>query len=649
MESTNNWATQAESHLLLDQAVAQAKVLNITKPNEQEGEAPWAIVISRTNVDNQHEGPEPDSVLVRRLRKSLVQYMKKLYNSNTRLEQKLNIPKKWIVLDKLPILRATGLVDVAKLRKLVLHGEEESSSGSESDLGKMEMPRTRLDLIVGAMAEVLGRDVSEVDVGKSFVRQGGDSISAIELMARCSELDETLRLRVPDILLAESLEQLAQLQPSAEVDAGKATPETKTTTSTIQENPFPLLELSESELFRFKETTAARIIASSSSSDIGLETAYPCTPVQEGILLAAIRFPESYRIERIFEVAKGTMTDSIDLELFEQAWRDVVARHGALRTVFAPSVRDGAGFDQIVLVGVECDIRRLKVSPKDGGLAVKLLEQQKAATFSELRPAHRITTCSTIEGSVYCKIEIHHSIVDGLSAGLLLKELRKAYSRRCSGTLAADSESYHLGRYIAQIKSHSQKEPLEYWTRTLDGLDPCHFPSLVTSDASMTREDRTVQVNVSSSQAQRFCKTLGITIPILLQAAWATVLRGYTQTDDVCFGFLASGRDEPVPGLQNMIGTFIHLLTCRVRFGSTDAVTLTGLLHYLQRQSGAAIINQYCSLASIQNSLQLGGRSLFNTLLSVVYSSQDQAGTSDDAVYFKNASTIASSEVCLPK
>jgi len=78
-------------------------------------------------------------------------------------------------------------------------------------------------------------------------------------------------------------------------------------------------------------------------------------------------------------------------------------------------------------------------------------------------------------------------------------------------------------------------------------------------------------------------------------------------------------------------------------------VTLTGLLHYLQRQSGAAIINQYCSVASIQNSLQLGGRSLFNTLLSVVYSSQDQAGTSDDAVYFKNASTIASSEVCLPK
>lgn len=300
-------------------------------------------------------------------------------------------------------------------------------------------------------------------------------------------------------------------------------------------------------------------------------------------------------------------------------------------------------------MGVECDIRRLKVSPKDGGLAVKLLEQQKAATFSELRPAHRITTCSTIEGSVYCKIEIHHSIVDGLSAGLLLKELRKAYSRRCSGTLAADSEPYHLGRYIAQIKGHSQKEPLEYWTRTLDGLDPCHFPSLVTSDAPMTREDRTVQVNVSSSQAQRFCKTLGITIPILLQAAWATVLRGYTQTDDVCFGFLASGRDEPVPGLQNMIGTFIHLLTCRVRFGSTDAVTLTGLLHYLQRQSGAAIINQYCSVASIQNSLQLGGRSLFNTLLSVVYSSQDQAGTSDDAVYFKNASTIASSEVCLPK
>ncbi|UNI16433.1 NRPS [Purpureocillium takamizusanense] len=643
MESTINWTAQAEAHLLLDQNVSQAKVLNTPKSGDQEEEAPWAIVISRSDGDN--EGREPDSVLVRRLRKSLVQYTKKLYNSDTRMGQKFTTPKKWIVLDRLPTLKDTGAVDTVKLQRMVLHGEEESSSGSESDRGKTTMPRTQLDLIVAAAAEVLGHNSADIDTSKSFVRQGGDSISAIELMARCAELDETLRLRVPDILLAESLEQLARLQSPETNGAAKKTPSPAPTIATTHENPFPLLQLSESELVRFKETTATRIVASSNGNgEIGLETAYPCTTVQEGILLAAIRFPESYRIERIFEVAKGTTNDPIDLELLEQAWRDVVAHHGALRTVFAPSVRNGAGFDQIVLTGVECDIRRLKESARDGKQAVQLLEQQQSATFSELRPAHRLTTCSTIDGSVFCKIEIHHSIVDGLSAGLLLKELRKAYSRRRIGGSATQTESYHLGRYIAQVRSNSLEEPLEYWTRTLSGLDPCHFPSLTSSDAPTTREDRTVQVNIASSQAQKFCKTLGITIPVLLQATWAVILRGYTQTDDVCFGYLASGRDEPVPGLQNMIGTFIHLLTCRVQFGFTDAATLTGLLHAIQKQSGAAIANQYCSLASIQNSLQLGGRSLFNTLLSFVYSSPDQAGTSDDDIYFKVAETVASSE-----
>ena len=94
-----------------------------------------------------------------------------------------------------------------------------------------------------------------------------------------------------------------------------------------------------------------------------------------------------------------------------------------------------------------------------------------------------------------------------------------------------------------------------------------------------------------------------------------------------------------------MIGTLIHLLVCRVKFGTETTSSFTDLMHHLQSQLGSAMLNQYSSLAEIQNSLKLGGQPLFNSLVSILYSAPDQLGTGEDAIQFKHVKTSASSEV----
>ena len=61
-----------------------------------------------------------------------------------------------------------------------------------------------------------------------------------------------------------------------------------------------------------------------------------------------------------------------------------------------------------------------------------------------------------------------------------------------------------------------------------------------------------------------YCASLGITLSTLLQFAWAMVLRTYTGADDVLFGYLASGRDVPVPHIEQAVGAFINMLVCRM-------------------------------------------------------------------------------------
>jgi len=58
---------------------------------------------------------------------------------------------------------------------------------------------------------------------------------------------------------------------------------------------------------------------------------YPLTPTQAGILYHTLRSPQE---EVYFQQISCTLHGALDLEKFQCAWDDVVARHPALRTIF---------------------------------------------------------------------------------------------------------------------------------------------------------------------------------------------------------------------------------------------------------------------------------------------------------------------------
>ncbi|KAK3328127.1 hypothetical protein B0T19DRAFT_461502 [Cercophora scortea] len=232
-------------------------------------------------------------------------------------------------------------------------------------------------------------------------------------------------------------------------------------------------------------------------------------------------------------------------------------------------------------------------------------------------------------------------MVDGLSAGILLKELALAYSRRLHQTRAPA-----FGDYMAFLQRQSNEAALRYWVDYLDGARPCYFPTLRAEPSpSHLAETKTVVINTGIAGLQAFCKGQGVTIPTLMQAVWGTVLRYYTQSDDVCFAYIASGRGEPIAGINTMVGTLIHLLICRIRFGHSES--FQDLLQTLQSELGPAMLHQYTSLSRIQNTLLLGGRPLFNTLMSIIYTPSIQEGEVLD-IDFDQIITSTTSEVRPP-
>ncbi|NEE14706.1 hypothetical protein G3M58_50595, partial [Streptomyces sp. SID7499] len=75
--------------------------------------------------------------------------------------------------------------------------------------------------------------------------------------------------------------------------------------------------------------------------------------------------------------------------------------------------------------------------------------------------------------------------------------------------------------------------------------------AVVPEDLLVTLDE---QASDDLAQTARRC---GVTLNTLVQAAWGVVLGRLTGRDDVVFGGTVSGRPSALPGVENMIGSFI--------------------------------------------------------------------------------------------
>jgi len=348
-----------------------------------------------------------------------------------------------------------------------------------------------------------------------------------------------------------------------------------------------------------------------------VEAIYPCAPLQEGLILSQIKDPSLYHFHAVFEVNPASDGKPIDAQKLMRAWQRVVDYHEALRTVFADSVYRGDIFNQIIVKQAD-----------SGAIAIRCDEADALKELSEIsildhnykkqpRLPHQITVCQCLSGKVYFKAEINHGVIDGSSANIMLRDVAAAYH----GTLPeAPGPSY--ANYISHIKALQHGSGNLFWKKYLNGVRPCHFPKLNDEGSEKLLHSAAMDFD-RFPELQAMCKKMKVTLANVMQAAWALCLRTYTKSEDICFGYLTSGRDVPVPQIQDTIGAFINMLVCRVKFSQQS--TLKEVYQKVQQDYIESLEFQHTSLAQVQHDLT-GGQPLFNTAVSI-----QKGAASDDA------------------
>lgn len=348
-----------------------------------------------------------------------------------------------------------------------------------------------------------------------------------------------------------------------------------------------------------------------------VEDIYPCSAIQDGMILSQIKNPESYWSSTTFEVK--SKKGPVDAARMAAAWKKVVQRHPALRTVFVDSVCKGGVFDQIVVK--DCDTGVVTHTCNDAEVASMLASAKHSELNGKRKPTlpHQAVIVQTTSGKIIVKITVNHAVIDGGSLAIIGRDLQDAYQG-----ILSDDEGPLYSDYIKYVRSLSSGDAINYWKEKLRGVRPCYFPT--TPQNGRQRQLRSLDMSFNRwGDLHVLAETSNVTFANVLLAAWALVLRKYTESADVCYGYLTSGRNVPIDNIENAVGAFINMLVSRLQV--TPALSLLDVVQRVQHDFIESMPHQHCSLAQFQHDLGLSGKSLFNTAVSI----QNRVTTEDSA------------------
>ncbi|KAL4997132.1 hypothetical protein BDV10DRAFT_186497 [Aspergillus recurvatus] len=365
---------------------------------------------------------------------------------------------------------------------------------------------------------------------------------------------------------------------------------------------FPMLSLTYPVL---EDMLAKKLPSIGVNSPELIEDIYPCSRMQQGILLARSRDSSLYAVHDTYEVKE--LNGKPDVARLAEAWRMVVSRHAMLRTLFVENLTSWDLFSQLVLK--TCEPPMLYLNCSDDGEVVSTFNNQHPAIYNEYQPHHRLTFCETASGRIFFRLELSHAAMDGVSISVILKDIQLAYD----GQL--DQHKPLFKHYIQYLRNTPQDASLAYWNKYLADVKPCLFPTLTDGKAIVQKQLKVLRPNFNLfNELQTACEEKRLTLSTAFTAAWGLTLCLFCGSDDVCFSYMTSLRDALVDDIESVVGPVINLLACRMKVSKDD--TLGGIMQKVQNDCMEHLAYNTLSLIDIAHELKLSETALLNTGIS---------------------------------
>ena len=271
-----------------------------------------------------------------------------------------------------------------------------------------------------------------------------------------------------------------------------------------------------------------------------------------------------------------TLRSNLDISLFQNAWNSVIRANPILRTRI---VQESSLF-QVVLSG---DVPWGEVDANSFDDIISSVPKRDVQLGQPL--LQLVLSKPVASKPIEFLLIVHHALYDGWSLRLILDQVRQTY---LSGEPPVPQP---FNRFIQHAVESNGKFAQDYWTTQLSGASATTFPPLPWADYKPCTDSTLKQVvNLKPCS--------GVTTATVLQFAWALMLSQYSDSTDVIFGMVLSGRNANMEGIESISGPTITTVPMRVRLSSSKSIGSE--LQQLQEQVAAMSPFEQFGLQNIQ-------------------------------------------------
>ncbi|MHC0066348.1 amino acid adenylation domain-containing protein [Nostoc sp. UIC 10890] len=313
------------------------------------------------------------------------------------------------------------------------------------------------------------------------------------------------------------------------------------------------------------QLTTASAIPSVSLSQIQPTEVYPLSFAQQRLWFLDQLEPgnSAYNISLAVNL-KG----QLEITLLEQSLNEIIRRHETLRTTF--TTVNGQPV-QIIADSLKLSLSVINIELQSNVAVQKLLTQESQRPFDLTHgPLLRAKVLRLAQQEHILLLEMHHIISDGWSTEVFLQEialLYKAFLTRSSSPLPEVSIQYKDFAYWQRqwLEGEILQTQLSYWKQQLEGIPAAlQLPTDRPRPAVQTSHGAEESIKLSPAvikQLKAIARQEGVTLFMLLLAAFQTFLYRYTGQDDIAVGSPIANRQRQE--IKDLIGFFVNTLVLR--------------------------------------------------------------------------------------
>ena len=323
-----------------------------------------------------------------------------------------------------------------------------------------------------------------------------------------------------------------------------------------------------------------------------IEDIYPVSPLQEGFLFHAIRYPKS---DEYFVQIAYDIIGEIDRDIYEEAWRQAMRDNSILRTAFDWSKSE---LLQVVYKDCELCVRNYEFQGDYQEDTFQAIRKRSRSEAFELNSTE-LTRLDFIQfrDRMTVIFNQHHIINDGWGVAALLQEVEENYQAIRTGKTVSRKKTQY-GAYIRAIANGDfYDKDWEYWNQEMQGLEELPqlqifndgykvgTPIIETGECRITLEQGQYESLIIAA------KQYGVTASDLMLGAWMQLIQEYSQSQIAGTAVTLSGREVAIDTIESMVGLFINTVPLFVDCTNGTIKEYLDMIHHKVRA-----MNEHCHI-----------------------------------------------------